>query len=163
MVDPNYEYKKAFLQETLSKEYSPSVQKAIEGQFTRLARLLTLVNMNGELPAGDEGDTLIVSGDEWVAVSSRVPFTNLIQNLGIAVAGHFDISGLSGLTADANVHIFQSAQQVPSKGNARDEFEMDPVVATGYVVDESTVRVYWSSVNGSVIVGDVAFAYHVGR
>jgi hypothetical protein len=67
---------------------------------------------------------------------------------------------LSGLTAGKNVLVVQTAQQVTSKGNARDEFEMDGINLTGYVVDANTIRVYWHA--PSVVVGTYAFAYQVG-
>lgn len=87
-------------------------------------------------------------------------FTALVQDLGAARrSGTFDITGLAGLTVDKLVLVVQTAAPVASKGNARDEFEMDNVQATGYVVDAATIRVYWQA--PSVVVGDVAFGYAV--
>ncbi|HJQ60138.1 MAG TPA: hypothetical protein VJ890_24750 [Vineibacter sp.] len=86
--------------------------------------------------------------------------TAIVKDLGAARrSGTFDITGLAGLTAGKVVTIVQTSAQVASKGNARDEFEMDPVHATGYVVDAATIRAYWAA--DSVIVGDVAFGYMV--
>ena len=82
------------------------------------------------------------------------------KDLGAALySGTFDIVGLSGLTAGKNVMVFQTAQQIASKGNARDEAEMDLIQASGYVVDSATIRVYWQS--PSIVVGTYAFAYQV--
>jgi hypothetical protein len=88
-------------------------------------------------------------------------WTHFTQDLGAARrSGTFDITGLSGLTADQYVAVTQTARAIASKGNARDEFEMDPIVVTGYVVDATTVRCYWSA-DMSVVVGTYAFAYLV--
>lgn len=87
-------------------------------------------------------------------------YTPVVKDLGVARnSGSFDITGLSGLTPDKLVSIVQTAAPVASKGNARDEAEMDAVVVTGYVLDANTIRAYWRA--PSVVVGDVAFAYAV--
>jgi hypothetical protein len=91
-------------------------------------------------------------------------WTDFTKDLGVADrSGTFDITGLSGLTADKVVSIVQTMAQVSSRGNARDEFEFDPITLTGYVVDASTIRALWSCSGGrSVAVGTYAFAYQVG-
>jgi hypothetical protein len=86
--------------------------------------------------------------------------TDFTKDLGAAArSGTFDITGLSGLTADKNVVVTQTAKAISSKGNARDEGEMDSIQVTGYVVDASTIRCYWQA--PSVVVGTYAFAYGV--
>jgi hypothetical protein len=55
---------------------------------------------------------------------------------------------------------FQSAAAISSKGDARDEPEMDQIQITGYVVSSSSIRFYWHA--PSVVVGTYAFAYLVG-
>lgn len=90
-------------------------------------------------------------------LASMVDFT---QDLGVSdSSGTFDITGLSGLTVDADVTVVQTAQPIASKGNARDEFEMDAIQLTGYVLNSTTIRVYWWSPN--VVVGIYAFAFAV--
>lgn len=82
------------------------------------------------------------------------------KDLGVAKrSGTFDITGLSGLTADKVVNIVQTNAQISSRGNARDESEMDHISVTGYVVDATTIRAYWHA--PSVCVGEYAFAYWV--
>lgn len=80
--------------------------------------------------------------------------TSHTQNLGAdpADSGTFDITGLSGLTAGKQVLVCDRTQD--------DEAEMDQVVATGYVVDSSTIRVYWQAVPGPVS-GSRDFGYAV--
>jgi hypothetical protein len=87
-------------------------------------------------------------------------FTDFTKDLGAAErSGTFDITGLSGLTPDKNVLIVQTMQPISSKGDARDEFELQPIILTGYVVDANTIRALWNC--DSVCAGDYAFAYAV--
>jgi collagen type VII alpha len=90
-------------------------------------------------------------------------FTAFTKDLGVAErAGTFDITGLSGLTANKVVSIVQTMAQIASKGNARDEYEMDPITLTGYVVDAATIRALWACAGGrNVAVGTYEFAYQV--
>jgi len=83
----------------------------------------------------------------------------IVQNIGRGRAGKFDITGLSGLTADKPVLMMQTAAPVPSRGNARDEMEFDSIELAGYVVDATTIRVHWKS--DDLVIGDYAFAYAV--
>jgi len=98
-------------------------------------------------PPGPAGPTLV-----------RVSFT---RNLGAGDrSGTFDLTGLSGLDPNRPVMVVQTAEPITSKGNARDEPELDPIIATGFVVDATTIRVYWWA--PSVVVGDYNFAYIIG-
>jgi hypothetical protein len=93
------------------------------------------------------------------AVGAAV-MTAFTKDLGAARrSGTFDITGLAGLTADKVVTIVQTAAQVASKGNARDEPQMDQIQLTGYVVDAATIRAHWWA--PAVVVGTYAFAYAV--
>lgn len=86
--------------------------------------------------------------------------TKFTKDLGVArSSGTFDITGLTGLIADKVVTIVQTADAIVSKGNARDEFEMDNIQLTGYTVDAATIRAYWNAPN--IVVGTYAFAYMV--
>lgn len=95
------------------------------------------------------------------SVPSAAPaYTAFTKDLGAAQsAGTFDITGLSGLTADKVVSIVQTAAAISTKGNARDEPEMDLIRLTGYVVNATTIRAYWNA--SGVVVGTYAFAYQV--
>lgn len=87
-------------------------------------------------------------------------YTEFTKDLGVSRrSGTFDITGLSGLTADKVVSIVQTAAPIASKGNARDEPEMDLIRATGYVVNTTTIRAYWQA--QGVVVGIHAFAFQV--
>lgn len=139
----------------------PANNVEVRDEGTTQGRVRTLDFVGSGVVASVVGSvaTVTVSGGG----GGSPTFTALVQDLGAARrSGMFDITGLSGLTTDKVVAIVQTAAQVASKGNARDEFEMDAVVATGYVVSATTIRVYWFAANGSVIVGDVAFGYWVG-
>lgn len=101
--------------------------------------------------------TVTVSGGG----SGSFATTDFTKDLGAAnYSGTFDITGLSGLTTNNNVTVMQTAKAISSKGNARDEPEMDQIQVTGYVVDANTIRCYWNC--RSVVVGTYAFAYVVG-
>lgn len=100
----------------------------------------------------------------WAAAGGggSTTFTAFSQDLGTARrSGTFDLTGLSGLTADKPVMIVQTAAPIATKGNARDEPEMDQIQATGYVVNATTIRVYWQA--PSVVVGDYNFAFLVSN
>jgi len=87
-------------------------------------------------------------------------YKKFTQDLGVAkTSGTFDITGLIGLNPDDVVEVVQTADPIASKGNARNEFEMELIALTGYVVDNTTIRVYWNATG--VCVGVYAFAYLV--
>lgn len=112
-----------------------------------------LVLIGGRLQELPTGDTLPGAG-------GSPTFTPFTKDLGAArSSGTFDITGLSGLATDAIVDIRQTAAPIASKGNSRDESEMDSITLTGYVVNASTIRAYWKS--SGVVVGTYAFAYMV--
>lgn len=105
------------------------------------------------------GSTVLGSGDLVVAGAAPA-FTAFTKDLGVArSSGTFDITGLSGLTAEKLVSIVQSAAPIISKGNARDEAEFDLISVTGYVADATTIRGYWRA--PGVVVGNYNFAYQV--
>lgn len=115
---------------------------------------------------GDKGEDSFIPGPTGATgatgASGSASLTDFTKDLGAArVSGTFDITGLAGLTPNKNVIIVQTMQPIVSKGDARDEFEMDAIVLTGYVVDAATIRALWFSANGSVVVGTYAFAYAV--
>ena len=84
------------------------------------------------------------------------------KDLGVSRrSGTFDITGLSGLTPNKVVSVVQTAAAIASKGNARDEPEMDLIRLTGYVLDANTIRVYWNA--SGVVVGNYSFAYTVSN
>lgn len=92
---------------------------------------------------------------------SPTPWSAFTKDLGTASrSGTFDITGLSGLTSNKPVDIIQTAAAIASKGDARDEPEMDLIRLTGYVVDSATIRAFWHA--PSVVVGTYEFAYMVG-
>jgi hypothetical protein len=108
--------------------------------------------------------TLTQTGNQITIAASAsgggLSYTKFTQDLGTAYrSGTFDLTGLSGLTADKVVNLVQTADAISSKGDARDEAEMDQIRLTGYVVDAATIRCYWQAPN--VVVGTYAFAYAV--
>lgn len=100
------------------------------------------------------------AGPQGPAGGGGSGLTEFTKDLGVSRrSGTFDITGLSGLTPDKVVSIVQTATPIASKGNARDEPEMDLIRLTGYVVNATTIRAYWQS--AGVVVGIYAFAYAV--
>lgn len=99
------------------------------------------------------------------AGSGTFALTTVEKDLGTLplYSGTFDITGLSGLTPNAPVLVVQAAGPYTSKGDRQDEAEMDIVNATGYVVDATTIRVYWTCPPYSgPMSGNVKFNYVVG-
>ena len=104
----------------------------------------------------------IIPGPAGAGSGGGFTYTNFTKDLGASDrAGTFDITGLAGLTIDKNVSVIQTMQPIASKGDARDEFELSPIILTGYVFDAATIRVLWNC--DSVVVGDYAFAYAVSQ
>lgn len=101
--------------------------------------------------------TVTISG----GVALPPTFSEFTVDLGASrCSGTFDITGLSGLVTDKPVQVWQTAAKITTKGDARDEGEMDTIQATGYVVSATVIRVYWWS--PSTVVGTYAFGYLVG-
>lgn len=123
------------------------------------AMAVDAVAATGSLRTLGTGATQAAVGTHTHAAGG-LTLTPLVQDLGAGrTSGTFDISGLSGLTADDPVLVVQTAAPIASKGDARDEMEFDAIQASGYVVDATTIRVYWNA--SGVVVGDYAFGYTV--
>jgi hypothetical protein len=110
------------------------------------------------------GQTLAWNGTAWAPAAAGgggLSLTTYQANLGSVASngGTFDITGLSGLTPGANVLIQHLAVAATGKGDLRDEIEMDAVIASGYVLNSSTIRVYWRSTGP--VAGYVALGYAV--
>lgn len=89
------------------------------------------------------------------------PSLNMAEvNLGSVAhrGGHFDIAG-TNLTVGRTVIISQAAGPYTGKGTLPDEAEMDQALTTGYILDSSTIRCYWSS--DGLMKGNVKFNYQV--
>jgi hypothetical protein len=100
------------------------------------------------------------AGPQGPVGGGGLTLTAFEKDLGIGDrSGTFDITGLSGLTVDKPVLVVQTAAPIASKGNARDEAEMDQIQLTGYVVDANTIRVYWHATG--IVTGNYAFGYAV--
>lgn len=70
-------------------------------------------------------------------------------------SGSFLITGLSGLTMNNQIVVSQAAGFYTGKGD--DEIEMDALVCSGYVVDSSTIKVYYNSRH--LVGGNFKFNY----
>lgn len=135
--------------------YNPPVLIRDEGTDQGAAPIIDFVGAGVTAAVASGVATITVAGD-----GGGLTLTAFSQDLGVSDrAGTFDITGLSGLTADKPVLIMQTAAPISSKGDARDELELDPIQASGYVVNSTTIRVYWWA--PSVVVGTYNFAYGV--
>lgn len=127
-----------------------------EGTDQATASIIDFVGAGVSAAVSGGVATVTISG-----ASGSPTYNAFTKDLGTSNrSGTFDITGLAGLTADKPVNVMQTAAQIASKGNARDEPEMDQIQVTGYVVDATTIRCYWQA--PSVVVGTYAFAYLVG-
>lgn len=136
------------------EDLTPTQATAMLNVFTDL--------LKGLAPASGGGTSNFLRADgTWAAPpsgSGSYAYTKFTKDLGAGErSGTFDITGLSGLTADKVVNIVQTMEPISSKGDARDEFEMDAIVLTGYVLNTTTIRALWHA--PSVVVGTYAFAY----
>lgn len=73
-------------------------------------------------------------------------------------AGSFTISS-SGLTAGRQVLISQATGPYTNKGTLADEAEKDLLTACGYVVNSTTIKVYWKS--ATWVHGNFKFNYSI--
>lgn len=136
--------------------YNPPVLIRDEGTDQGAAPIIDFTGVGVTAAVASGVATVTISG----GAGGGTTFTAFTQDLGTARRdGTFDITGLSGLSADKVVQVVQTAAPITSKGDARDEPEMDQIQVTGYVVDASTIRCYWQA--PSVVVGTYAFAYSV--
>jgi hypothetical protein len=109
---------------------------------------------------GDDGTFLPLRGRKGAdgAAGGAGTQTAFTKDLGVARrSGTFDVTGLSGLTADNSYDVRQSGAKITSKGDARDEPEMDTILCTAYALDATSLRAYWFSSDKSVVVGTYAF------
>lgn len=130
--------------------------------FVDQPNVATAIGATGGVgPQGEPGPQGIqgIQGPQGIpGLGGAAAFTPFTRDLGVAQrSGVFDVTGLLGLTADKPVMVIQTAAPIASKGDARDEPEMDQIRATGYVVNATTLRVYWQA--PSVVVGVYGFAY----
>ena len=103
-------------------------------------------------PQGVKGDTGAPGGGGG---GTLTPFT---KDLGSARrSGTFAVTGLSGLTVGNSYDVRQTMAQIASKGNARDEPEMDTILVTAYADSTTSLAATWFTAAQSVVVGDYAF------
>lgn len=74
-------------------------------------------------------------------------------------SGHFDITGLTGLTANNPAEVFQLPGPYTGKGTLADEAEMDAVHVSAYCKDANSVRCYWLA--SGAVRGNFKFGYRV--
>jgi len=133
----------------LTPENVDGLDATIEDIYQELRRLATAIAVV-EAAVEDVSD----------AIAAATSYTAFTKDLGAARrSGTFDITGLSGLTVGKVVTIVQTAAAIASKGNARDEPQMDMIHLTGYVFDATTIRASWWAPN--VVVGTYEFAFLV--
>lgn len=115
-------------------------------------------------PAGDDGDDgpQGVQGEPGLLSPVWTHFQQPISPPGgrFQRSGTFTIGG-GPWNVGKLVQVVMTAEPIAAKGNATDEFEMDPIIATGRTIDANTIRVYWSTIWGAPAVGIYAFAYLV--
>jgi hypothetical protein len=111
---------------------------------------------------GNSGDTTLVRPLNWND-DHAIQFSsvNVVLAATARYGGTFDITGLSGLTANKPVYIQQAPGPYPGKGDRQDEAEMDGIDVNAYVVDANTIRAYWNA-NPGPVVGSFTFIYLVG-
>lgn len=113
------------------------------------------------------GATTITQAGNVITVSSTgggggsSVFSVVEANLGTKPVpnGTFDITGLTGLVTSKPVFVMQASGPYTGKGTLSDEIEMDHIVATGYVLNSTTIRVNWGC--ATRVAGNVKFNYLV--
>lgn len=127
------------------------VTRAVTPKSFPLGTKITLLEWT---PIVDKTATIATTDDLTNGSSS---FTVITQDLGVGRSGTFDITGLSGLTANKPVTVIQTCDPIPSKGDATDEPEMDMIFAVGHTLDATSIRVMWHC--SSIVAGEYNFGY----
>lgn len=102
------------------------------------------VGVNGQVLTADSGES---TGIKWATPSSGAfSLTSYEANLGDEplYSGYFQITGLSGLSANGPVLIQQSPGPYTGKGDLADEAEMDILSLTAIQSSSTTIDVYWN-------------------
>lgn len=131
-----------------------------------LANLPTL--LVGELGFTTDTNQLYIgsaSGNVLINSSSSggLTFITVEKNLGSLAkkSGTFDITGLSGLTPGKQVLVNQAVAPYTGKGTLSDEASMNLAVASGYVLNATTIRVYWDCGEQGNLKGNVKWNYAI--
>lgn len=132
--------------------------------------VVTGLNKVGSNPM--RGSVQLASGDNialdqqgrTITISSDDPFTTLEVDLGNIphYSGSFDIN-VSGATVGSPVIISQAVGPYTGKGTREDEAEMGLINASGFVLDSSTIRVYWSCGRYNIVRDKIKFNYKTGN
>lgn len=106
------------------------------------------------------GDSVLGSGD--IVISGSPSFNTVEIDLGDNPRrdGRFTITGLSGLTINKPVNIFQAVAPYTNKGTRADESEMDGLIVKAVVTATNTITAYWNS--ATRVKGNFKFNYLVG-
>lgn len=86
-----------------------------------------------------EGSDLDEASRSWILTAPLAQSGPIVP----LYSGTFDIAG-AGLTAGKPVLLQQAAGPYTGKGDQADEAEMDQLCCTGYVVNSTTIRAYWT-------------------
>jgi len=133
---------------------------------------------SGNLPSGaipisalsisgsPSGSTFLRGDDVWAVPSGGgggLTFSTVEKDIGgkALKSGAFEITGLAGLTADKQVLVSQAVAAYTGKGTLKDEASMNMAVASGYVLNATTIRVYWHCSRIENLKGNVKWNYAV--
>lgn len=130
------------------------IQGVTRAESPKSFSLGTKITLLEWTPIVDKTATIATTDD---LTGSSSTFTVITQDLGIGRSGTFDITGLSGLTANKPVTVIQTNDPITSKGDATDEPEMDMIFAVGYTLDATSIRVTWQC--SSIVAGEYTFGY----
>lgn len=147
------------------------IEQAVNNIRERLAKADAEINTLRSLADGSTSAQAIAQLQRQVAQitqqinvfnasSSGVAFTEFAQDLGAGrSSGFFDITVFTGLTVGKFVQVVQTGTPIASKGAAQDEGEMDSIIAYGYALSSTIIRVHWRATG--VVAGIYQFAYLV--
>lgn len=104
-----------------------------------------------------------VGSDQPLRAGQGSHLTTIENDMGSLAlySGSFDLSG-SNLIIGRPVNVRQAVGPYTNKGTLADECEMDMILSTGYVLNPSTIRVFWNcSPKGGPVKGNMKFNYYV--
>jgi hypothetical protein len=111
------------------------------------------------MPGDDGEDAILIRGPAGPA-GTTLQWIQNEQDLGVSKrSGTWDVVGAGTYSVAGTVNIQIAPNTVTGDIGAKDALAWSPIFLTAYSPDGTTLRVFWSSVNGDVICNNISYRY----